>query len=114
MKLAQYQKLLAANMSETELQVNVVGLAEAHHFLHYHTHDSRRSPAGFPDLTLVHKHTGRLIFAELKTEKGWASPQQRLWLTSLQRSPAEVFLWKPRHLLTGEILHILANSGPLP
>jgi hypothetical protein len=111
MKPAAYHKLLAAKMLEEDLQTAVIGLAEVHGFLCYHTHDSRRSPAGFPDLALVHKRTGRLIFTELKKERGYLSPPQRLWLTTLQRSPAEVYLWKPRHLFSGEIEKTLRKAA---
>ena len=61
----------------------------------YHTHDSRRSPAGFPDLVLV--RPPRILFVELKTDKGRVSPAQRLWLYTLAKCPGvEVYLWRPR------------------
>lgn len=63
----------------------------------YHTHDSRRSAPGFPDLVLVHPEHGRVVFAELKAEGRYPIPEQRKWLSALKRCPGvEVFLWRPR------------------
>lgn len=64
---AEYQ----AQQSEAELQRMVTRLADTLGWtLQYHTHDSRRSQAGFPDLVLVHPGQGRIVYAELKTMKG--------------------------------------------
>jgi len=60
----------------------------------YHTYDSRRSTAGFPDLVLVKPPV--VIFAELKTEKGVASKEQEKWLEQLGLcTELEVHLWRP-------------------
>ncbi len=50
--------------------------------LTYHTHDSRRSQAGFPDLVaLRHDHRGvTLAVLELKRETGRATVDQEHWL----------------------------------
>lgn len=66
----------------------------------YHTHDSRLSAPGFPDLVLVHPTNGRLLFCELKQEGKYPTTEQRLWLSALSRvaeeNPlVEVHLWKP-------------------
>lgn len=58
----------------------------------YHTHDSRRSPAGFPDLVLVRE---RVVFAELKSERGRLTVEQRAWLAALRTAGVEVFCWRP-------------------
>ena len=42
-------------MNEAELQRNVLSLAAMTGWLAYHTYDSRRSQAGFPDLVLVRR-----------------------------------------------------------
>ena len=54
----------------------------------YHTHDSRRSAPGFPDLVLAHPD-GRLIFAELKRGGQYPTTEQRLWLAALSRVAEE-------------------------
>lgn len=68
--------------------------------LAYHTHDSRYSQQGYPDLTLVHPHGGRVIWAELKKCGGYPSLEQRIWLAALTTATydmegADVFLWSP-------------------
>jgi hypothetical protein len=64
------------------------------------------SPPGKPDLLLV--KPGRLVFAELKSEKGTIRKPQREWLELLQTVPGvEVHIWRPRHWLSGEIDKVL-------
>ena len=69
-------------------------VANAGSWLVYHTYDSRRSQAGFPDLVMV--KNGRVIFAELKTQKGRIRKEQERWLDALAlNSNIEVYLWRP-------------------
>lgn len=115
MNPAEYRTLAAKAMTEAELQAEVIELAKTYGWLHYHTHDSRRSPRGFPDLVLV--RNGRLVFAELKKESGQQTPQQREWGRMLREVEMEtmrhhcdavwVFLWRPSHLLSGQIAAVL-------
>jgi hypothetical protein len=79
-------------ISETDFQRLVTELAGMLFWSWYHTHDSRRSPAGFPDLVLVRE---RVIFVELKTEAGRITQEQAWWLTRLSDAGAEVYLWRP-------------------
>lgn len=85
-------------MSEAELLAAVRQLARLSGWLTYHTHDSRRSEAGFPDLTLVNIRQGRIIFAELKTAAGRTTPQQDEWLAALAAAGCETALWRPADL----------------
>ena len=71
--------------NEREFQAAVLELLGWHGWRTYHTHDSRRSNPGFPDIVAVHTHGG-LIFAELKTEKGRVSKAQQEWLDDLTGS----------------------------
>lgn len=59
----------------------------------------RSDGRGFPDLTMARR--GRIIFAELKTEKGKLSDDQKRWLHHLGLSKnAEVYVWRPSDMET--------------
>ena len=97
-------------MTEAALQAQVRRMARAAGFLDYHTHDSRRSTPGFPDLVLVHLSTGRVIFAELKMAKGRVTPEQRRWLAALSKT-CEAVVWRPGDLFDGSIAAALTAQG---
>lgn len=79
---------------EKEFMQTVRELAEWKGWKYYHTWNSIRSPAGFPDLVLV--KPPRVIFAELKINRRRISPHQQEWLDSLKACPAvETYLWTP-------------------
>ena len=71
-------------------------LAKLYGWLHFHDYDSRHSVPGYPDLTLVRGE--RLIYAELKTERGRLTEAQRDWLERLGRTCAETYVWRPSDL----------------
>lgn len=79
--------------SEKGFQQTVIDLAHLRRWLTYHTFDSRHSAAGFLDLVLVRGQ--RLIFAELKSETGKLSPQQKSWFCALMAANQEVYVWRP-------------------
>ncbi|MDP9439871.1 MAG: VRR-NUC domain-containing protein [Actinomycetota bacterium] len=85
----------AGAATEKEFQAQVLDLARRSGWCCYHTHDSRRSAPGFPDLVLVRAPV--VVFAELKTETGKVRPEQRDWLAALKRCEGvEARLWRPR------------------
>ncbi len=92
-----------ARLTEAVFQRSVVELAQWMAWRCYHTFDSRRSTQGYPDLTLVRED--RLIFAELKSDRGRLSKGQRDWLQALEMAGAEAYVWRPRSW--GEILETL-------
>jgi hypothetical protein len=92
-----------AAVSEREFQAAVMKVAHQLGWKFYHTHDSIGSQAGFPDLVMVRGE--RLIFAELKTESGKLSKEQKAWIGSLVRTSAEVYEWRPS--MMDEIIGIL-------
>ena len=72
----------------------VVQLARLCGWMVYHTHDSRGSAAGFPDLVLV--RPPRLLTVELKSARGRLPPAQREWLEVLEKCrQVEVYVWRP-------------------
>jgi hypothetical protein len=107
--------------NERAFQDQVITDATALGWLVGFTYDSRKSRAGEPDLRMVHKFTGRVIFAELKnnekaklTEGRVGGARSQLWLdgqdewaNALKRSPVEFYFWKPSHYESGEILETL-------
>jgi hypothetical protein len=89
--------------TETEFQLWVTDLAETLgwtwvHFRPAMTQHGYRTPVsgplgkGFPDLVLVRD---RIIFAEVKRQKGRTSSEQKWVLDTLRKSGAEVYLWRP-------------------
>lgn len=103
------------DISEAAWQEQVVRLAQLYGWLVYHTFDSRRSTAGFPDLVLVHPRRGRVIFAELKTDKGTLSAPQIEWNAALQQVAATlrapefaVYVWRPKDF---EDMHAALRPG---
>lgn len=71
------------------------GLARQLAFEVYHTLRSKGSQPGYPDWTLARE---RLIFLELKTEKGKVSDAQAHWIRALTTAGVEVYVARPRHL----------------
>lgn len=78
----------------------VIQLAKLNHWLCWHDHDSRRNAPGLPDLILTRwprpDSDARLIFAELKSQRGSLRADQRYWLETLRHVPGvEVYVWRP-------------------
>jgi hypothetical protein len=88
-------------VTEADLQSSVVDLARWLKILAYHTHDSRRSEPGFPDLVLAGRNG--VIFAELKSTAGQLSREQTSWKWMLTAAGATWRLWRPLEWDTGQI-----------
>ena len=91
---------LSEYISEKEWQATVVEYATLHGWLAYHTYDSRRSVPGFPDLVMV--RPGRLVFAELKSEKGKIQESQQEWIDTLALAGQKCHVWRPSDWSTVE------------
>lgn len=86
----------ALPVSERDLQDMVLSVAKLGGWaLVYHTHDSRHSQPGWPDLVLAHPTRNRILFVELKAQTGRVSLAQRRWLLMLAAVGAEVGVWRP-------------------
>lgn len=83
------------SMSEKEFMAQVVELAGGLGWMVYHTYDSRRSSKGFPDLVLAKPERFRLIFMEVKSEKGRVKPEQLAWLNVLNKCGALAMIVRP-------------------
>lgn len=104
---------IARGMSEKRLQANVVSLAKACGWsLVYHTHDSRRSEGGFPDLIMLRGDRGLAV--ELKAEhdstKAERKVAQQVWLDGFERIAGfDAYLWRPSHWLSGDVEKVLTR-----
>jgi len=92
-----------AVLAEAGLLEHIRALARRHGWLCYHTHDSRKSDAGFPDLVLCRPPSvhgpGRLLFLECKTSTGQVTEAQARWLALLGRVPGvEARVVRPQDL----------------
>lgn len=61
---------------------------------------------GFPDLVLARD---RVIFAELKTQKGKPTPDQDAWARAITAAGLEMYLWRPSDL--EDVANILRRRG---
>jgi hypothetical protein len=84
---------LYPKITERQFMGKVEQLAEYCGWWVWHDNDSRRNRAGWPDLVLL--RPGRLIFAELKTDTGKLSAEQRRILSMLKMAGQEVYIWRP-------------------
>ena len=89
----QLPKEAFAAVTEKEWLATVLDIAHTYKWMCYHTHDSRHSEPGFPDL-LILGH-GRIIFTELKTAKGKVTYYQEVWITGLRNAGQTVYVWRP-------------------
>lgn len=113
---AEHRASTAKAMSEDALLAQVRRLATDLGWMTYHTHDSRRSESGFPDLVLVHPRQGRILFRELKRMTGRVSADQKTFLDALQAVGQDAGVWRPDDLLEERILAELLppTSAPEP
>jgi len=88
----------AETMPEGTLLAEVRALAKRYGWNGvYHTHDSRKSEPGFPDIVICNGHS--LLLKELKTNTGKLTMDQQRWLSLLQHcNTIEAGVWRPRDL----------------
>lgn len=83
---------------EATFQAAVIQLAKDCGWLCYFTKDSRKSPSGYPDLTLA-KAGQPLYVCELKRADGQVTKAQQAWLDALARCSGVVAeVWRPSGL----------------
>ena len=83
-----------AAMTEAAFEALVEAYAKDNGWRVYHTHDSRGSDPGYPDLTLC--RPPHVVFAELKTKTGRLRSSQVAWNLDLAACPGvRAFVWRP-------------------
>lgn len=90
--------------NEKEFMADLKRLAKSEGWRVYHTHDSRRSDSGFPDLVMLRE---RLIVAELKMPEGRLTAAQANWLDSFRSVGVPAYEWRPEQW--PEIVNILRS-----
>ena len=103
-------------MSERELQDWIVAAARLlgwriAHFRPAWTEKGWRTAGsydaqGWPDLVLVRD---RVVYAEIKLERGRLSAAQDAWLEVLREAGQEVYVWKPADWKSGAIEDVLRD-----
>lgn len=103
-----YQEYVNWTMLEETLQTRALELASLYGWGPvYHTHDSRRSHRGFPDLVLLRPRDGRVLYLELKAEGEEPKPDQIDWEYALKYCGQEHhYIW-PHDLPWGRLEAIL-------
>jgi hypothetical protein len=107
---AQHRASVAEAMTVDALLAQVRRLASDLGWMTYHTHDSRRSESGFPDLVLISPRQGRILFRELKKMKGRVSADQKSFLEALTAVGQDAAVWRPDDLVDERILAELMPS----
>ena len=82
-------------VTERDLREQVRDLCNLFGWKMYFSWTSIHSPRGFPDLVLANPEQKRVIFAELKSDKGKVTPQQEEWLSTLKACGQTVYVWRP-------------------
>jgi len=106
----EFHAMQAKAMTEAELQAVVLAAAKRLGWLAYHTHDSRRSQPGFPDLVLVRREV--ILYRELKTMRGRLTPDQQVWIRALADAGVDAAVWRPSDWYDDTIATALAGGRP--
>lgn len=112
-KLTDEERLLRA-ITEASFQRDVEAVLNRFGWLYFHAPDNKPNrfghiqniKAGFPDLVAV--RYDRVIYAELKREKGVVSEDQQKWHDALKRAGQEAYIWRPSDMT--ELTGILSPS----
>lgn len=97
MAIQSSRQLLNNAILEKDFRQTVVDIAQIRGWTIFSTWNSKHSPSGEPDLRMV--RPPRVIFAELKTEKGRMTAAQDSTMALLALCPSvESFLWRPHHI----------------
>jgi hypothetical protein len=83
-----------APLSEAKWQKLVRRWAKDLGWIVYHAPYAIGADKGFPDLVLL--RPPKLMFVELKSDKGKLRPEQEEWLENLQACGIEAYVWRPR------------------
>ena len=100
-------------MTETQLQAAIIEYAELmgwriYHVTNVHKRLRSHTSEGFPDLHMVRGK--RIVYAELKNATEKRTEEQNEWAEAIERTPAEYYLWRPGHWMSGCVDAILRRK----
>jgi VRR-NUC domain len=81
-------------LREAQFQAQVVKLAELLGWRCWHQRDSRGTRHGWPDLICIRRP--RVIFAELKSDRGTLTAEQAACIALLRACDQECYVWRPQ------------------
>ena len=81
--------------TEAEFLAAIRKVAKAHGWKTYHTHDSRKSESGFPDLVLMHPVRCEVLAWELKAMDGKITFEQGQWIVGLNACGIQADVVRP-------------------
>lgn len=101
-------------LTEAQLLAAILELAGRHDWHRMHLpdtprHHPRTDNAGFPDLLLVRRD--RLVAAEIKVS-ATPRPEQRAWLSRLERAGVECYWWRQGDYDRGVVDALLRREAP--
>lgn len=112
---------MTLELSEADWQAQVVALAKLYR---WHVHHDRpalnqrgqwftpiQGDPGFPDLVLA--RGGRVLFVELKTDRGRLTGHQQAWHEQLRGAAVEFYLWRPQDWPIVQVALAPGVVGPL-
>jgi Holliday junction resolvase len=85
---------------ERHLQATIEQELRLRGWRYYHTTNSQRSVAGFPDIVAL--RADRVLVAEIKGPKTRVTAEQRAWLAAFETAGVPAFLWR----LPGDWAHV--------
>lgn len=100
MSAEEYRRLEAGKMSETQLLEHIRSACRKLGLKCYHTHNSKHSERGFPDLVIL---GNPVLFRELKSSTGKVTPDQQAWLDELREKGQDAGVWRPADWVAGHV-----------
>ena len=100
--------------TEAAFQAQLISLFRLAGWRVYHTHDSRRSSPGFPDLVLLRPgpDPGHLLMAEVKSAHGAVTAEQDAWIEGLRGAGVDARVWRPADW--AEAVNVAAGKDARP
>lgn len=86
---------MSAPLTEAAFQRRITDLANLLGLQWHHEVDSRRSKAGYPDLTIAGPKG--VVWLEVKTDVGRIKPEQQVWIDALREAGQDALIVRPKH-----------------